>query len=227
MATFILGAIITNVAGSIGGTTLKRNGNYKVIMNKSTGTAYSRSLRNQALSYLGSIFKAWAFLEPSVQADWETQALSFTFPDKFGNLRNLTGRQLFIKLNGQRYQVDTALIDPTTITSVLDPFTISNLTYLTATHSLSLQFTQDPDATIRYLISWEISLQPLRSPTFISRKIGGQALLAGGTTLNVIDFLRNIYPYWTADYKTRVYVQSINDSGFKSVMQSVDMVINP
>ena len=61
MATFKLGAIITDIAGSIGGTTLKRNGSYKVIMNKSSGSAYSPLLQNRALSYLGSIFKAWAF----------------------------------------------------------------------------------------------------------------------------------------------------------------------
>ena len=92
MATFKLGAIITDVAGSIGGTTLKRNGAYKVIMNKSSGTPYSRSYNNPSLQYLPFIFKSWSKLDNAEKAAWNEQALLYTFPDKFGTLLNLLVR---------------------------------------------------------------------------------------------------------------------------------------
>lgn len=52
--------------------------------------------------------------------------LTYTFPDKFGVLRNLTGRQLFIKLNSQRYAYDSTVIDPFMLDSTLPPFLLAD-----------------------------------------------------------------------------------------------------
>ena len=129
MATFKLGAIITDIAGSIGGTTLKRNGSYKVIMNKSSGTPYSRSLNNPSLQYLPYIFKSWSHLSDAEKAAWKEQALLYTFPDKFGTLRNLSGRQLFVKLNAQRWLDIPSFVDVSAISSFTENFTFSFAMY--------------------------------------------------------------------------------------------------
>ena len=124
MATFKLGGIITDIAGSIGGTTLKRNGSYKVIMNKSSGTPYSRSYNNPSLQYLPFIFKSWSRLDDAEKKAWKEQALLYTFPDKFGTLRNLSGRQLFVKLNAQRWLDTPSFVDVSTISSFTENFTL-------------------------------------------------------------------------------------------------------
>ena len=129
MATFKLGAIITDVAGSIGGTTLKRNGAYKVIMNKSSGTPYSRSYNNPSLQYLPFIFKSWSRLSDAEKAAWKEQALLYTFPDKFGTLRTLSGRQLFVKLNAQRWLDTPSFVDVSTISSFTENFTLEWAVY--------------------------------------------------------------------------------------------------
>lgn len=225
MATFKLGMIITDIAGSVGGTTLKRNGTYKVMMNKSTGTAYSRSLQNQALSYLGSIFKAWTFLSDADKSAWETQALNFTFPDKFGTLRNLTGRQLYIKLNGQNYKIDPTPIDPTTIDSELVPFTIDQCIYVVGLNQFTVSVDSLAVSSRTYMVSVELSLQPLRAPTFVARKVIHTFSGAGSTGTDILADLLLNYPYFDSSYNCRVYLQEINSSGFTSVMQEKTMTL--
>jgi hypothetical protein len=226
MATFKLGAIITDIAGSIGGTTLKRNGNYKVIMNKSSGSSYSRALNNRALSYLGSIFKAWAFLEPDVQALWNTQALSFTFPDKFGNLRNLTGRQLYIKLSSQLYGTGLDAPNPATLTSVIPPFTITDAVWNEGANTLFLNMPSE-DGGQYFLFQLEYSLQPLRSPSFVARKVFTVKHFSLTDVYSVLSAIFADYPFINTKYKLRLYVTAINTSGFKSVTQAIDVVIIP
>ena len=225
MATFKLGAIITDIAGSIGGTTLKRNGRYKVIMNKPSGSAYSSLLQNRALSYLGSIFKAWSFLDTATQEAWNTASLSFTFPDKFGTLRSLTGRQLFIKLNSQRYAYNSAVIDPATLDSTLPPFLFTDAQKVPGTNQLFLEIFCEDTSIITYSVMAEVSIQSLKAPTFISRKVFTHVVFQGnGITDVYTPFIAN-FPYYTEEYKARLYVCQLNSSGFKSVIQYKDVRI--
>lgn len=225
MATFKLGAIVTDIAGSIGGTTLKRNGSYRVIMNKTQGSAYSRLLQNKAISYLGSIFKAWAFLDTATKDAWTNAALSYTFPDKFGTLRNLTGRQLFIKLNSQRYAYDTTVIDPTTLDSTLPPFLFTDAQKVPGANQIFLEIFCEDTSIIAYSVMAEVSLKSLHAPTFISRKVFTHVVFQGnGKTDIFTPFIEN-FPYYTEEYNARLYVCQLNESGFKSVIQYKDVRI--
>ena len=225
MATFKLGAIITDIAGSIGGTTLKRNGTYKVIMNKSSGTPYSRSLNNRALGYLPFIFKQWTLLNDLQKNSWNDLALRYTFPDKFGALRNLSGRQLFIKLNAQGYYLNGSLVNPDEITSQLDVYSINQAAFIPELHQFTFAVINDSGNSQYYYVSIELSLQPLRTPTFISRQIVGVYELTGTTGVDILEDILKLYPYYSQAYNARLYVQAINTSGFKSVMQYKDVFV--
>jgi len=101
MAKFILGAIITNIAGSVGGTTLKRAKNGFIMMNKTKGASKNRLLGNPRVTQLASVFSKWSYLSQINKDSWNALAQELWFPDKFGNLKNLSGRELFIKFSGQ------------------------------------------------------------------------------------------------------------------------------
>lgn len=225
MATFKLGAIVTDIAGSIGGTTLKRNGNYKVMMNKSGGSPYSKLLKNNALSYLGNIFKAWSLLDTATQEAWKAQALLYTFPDKFGNLRTLSGRQLFIKLCGQNFKVNREYVDVAGVNAVLPDAEWFQATFYYSTPEFRVRITNPNDASYTFLISIEMSLQPLREPTFISRKSVAIIRDVNSVNANIYNDIIALYPYYNQSYNARVYFQVINASGFKSVMQARDVIV--
>ena len=226
MATFKLGAIITDIAGSIGGTTLKRNRAYKVIMNKSSGTPYSRSYNNPSLQYLPFIFKSWSLLSDAEKAAWKEQALLYTFPDKFGTLRNLSGRQLFVKLNAQRWLDTPSFVDVSTISSFIGNFSIAYAVYAPLAPFFNIGVYGNYSGNQKYYVSLELSLQPLRAPSFISRKIIGvyEFVNTGGT--NILPDVLKAYPFFNQNYNARLYICAVNNSGFKSVWQYKEMLLN-
>lgn len=101
MATFKLGAIITDIRGSIGGSTIRRVGNGHSIYNKQGSQIKSAFAQTSRKNALGNIFGAWYALSEEDQEQWRLNALSYTVKDKFGNNKYLTGRELFTKLNAQ------------------------------------------------------------------------------------------------------------------------------
>lgn len=226
MATFKLGAIVTEIAGSIGGTTFKRNGSSRVMMNKQNGSAYSRLLTNPSLSYLGSIFKRWSYLEPAEKENWNAQALLYTFPDKFGTLRNLSGRQFYIKLNSQAYVLNPTPISASAVSSEVPVFSLDDFVYTIHNGLFKVSTSNYPVLLGTYLYMFEVSLQPLHAPTFVQRAIIDTYTDSANITKDVTTAFKNAFPYWDTNYNVRVYVTTMNASGFRSVMQYKDLVIS-
>lgn len=226
MATFKLGAIITDIAGSIGGTTLKRNGGYKVIMNKSSGSPYSRSYNNPSLQYLPFIFKSWSRLAEPEKAAWKEQALLYTFPDKFGTLRNLSARQLFVKLNAQRWVDTPSFVDVYAISSFTENFTLGNVIYEPLAPFFNISVDGNYSGVQKYYVYLEISLQPLRAPSFVSRKVIGVYELEAGSGTDIFEDVLKAYPFFNKNFNARLYICAVNNSGFKSVLQYKEMFLN-
>ena len=101
MAVIKLGSIVTDIAGSIGGTTFRRTSTGHAVYNKQgrqVKSAFAPASRKNAL---GNIFASWYLLSESEQNQWNTNASKYPLKDKFGNTKYLTGRQLYTKLNAQ------------------------------------------------------------------------------------------------------------------------------
>lgn len=126
MATIKLGAIITEISGSVGGTTFRRGPNFTVMQNKQFGASSNRLLKNKALPKLAGIISAWALLPLAVRNEWKSQALLFQFLDKFGTLKNLSGRQLYIKLQSQSTFSGQGIVNPFTLSGITPSFTVSS-----------------------------------------------------------------------------------------------------
>lgn len=101
MAIMKLGAIVTDAAGSIGGTTLRRGRGNLVVYNKSRGPSLERSYNNPALIKNAHLMNSWGSLSDAEKSSWADAAALFQFPDKFGDLRYLRPRELYIKLQTQ------------------------------------------------------------------------------------------------------------------------------
>lgn len=98
MATFKLGALITEIKGSISGTTLKTFRGSNVMYNKQKRQNLSKNNINSKSFKNGYFFQLWNSLSSSEKNDWIIEASKYQFPDKFGDLKYLTGRQFFIKM---------------------------------------------------------------------------------------------------------------------------------
>ena len=62
MAVVKLGAIITQIAGSIGGWTFRRSQGSTVVYNKPGGASKNRLLLNAAFGNLREVIQGWALL---------------------------------------------------------------------------------------------------------------------------------------------------------------------
>lgn len=101
MAVIKLGSIVTDIAGSIGGTTFRRTSTGHAVYNKQGRQVKSAFAPASRKNELGNIFADWYNLSEGERAQWEKNASVYPLKDKFGNTKYLTGRQLYTKLNAQ------------------------------------------------------------------------------------------------------------------------------
>jgi hypothetical protein len=99
MATIQLSAMFTQIAGSIGGTTFRRN-NGSIIAQRRNGDKLIRTNRTaRALQISGYIMKHWATLDNVEHDFWSALSKTKLYPDKFGVMRNLPPHLFYIKVN--------------------------------------------------------------------------------------------------------------------------------
>ena len=101
MAVARLGALITQLAGSIGGTTIRRSGGNLVMYNRPNGLSLNKLRANVRLPLLTSANKGWGMVPQNEREQFERIARGVQFPDRFGNMRFITPRQVFNKSAGR------------------------------------------------------------------------------------------------------------------------------
>lgn len=136
MATAKLGIIVTEIAGTIGGVTFRRHRGTTVVGIKSVGGAKSILLQNPRLGNLRTLVNNWGLLPVATRDNWDTAALLFTFPDKFGDQRNLSGRELYLKLQGHQIVIGGGALDPTALASAIN-LGVNPLLFISAYGSLN------------------------------------------------------------------------------------------
>lgn len=220
MAIFKLGGLVTAVAGSIGGTTFKRNGTNGAMYNKVKGASKSKTLRNPRLGGIASIFQQWQKFTDAERAAWNSETLNFQFPNKFGTLKNLTDRQFFSKLNIQNLPLGISILDPTGVNAVNPVFSIVAAVINFELEYFTISTTADSIGST-YLFSFEVTQKPIYGPTFISREIAFSAPVDLSINYAVwAEFIAK-FPYYDSTYNVMVYVTAINEFGFKTAPQAL------
>ena len=185
------------------------------MQNKSKGGSKNVLLLNKQLPRLKTFIQEWSLLNSVLRNSWNAQALNFEFVDKFGDLKNLTGRQFFIKQANYCYNVGLPIPEPATLSSVVTDTTANDLDlqlYSTA-YLLFPQMYADTYFTVQI----EILKNEAIKPTFNNRFIifGGVQGLSKELDFGAIFWER--YPYLKVGQLVRAYYTSYNSSGFKSV----------
>lgn len=224
MATIKLGSLITSIAGSIGGTTFRRFSGGVIMSNKVFGASKNRLLKNPALIQLKSVFDKWKLLSLQEKNNWSQIALNYTFPDKFGVYRNITGRQLFTKLVNSCFNVDLPIPLALDVNNVVPIF---NLVDFDIQEGLTAWLKFDVFNTTTILqIQIELIDNLSIKETFTRRKIISTGLV---NSVGEFDFGTQfwaLYPLLTTGQLVRVYFATVNNSGFKSLIQTRIAEIN-
>lgn len=101
MASFQLGAIFTDIAGSVAGTTFRRTPRGVIGYNKQRSQIKSAFAKNNVRIQLSQIFSGYRLLDKATQERWSSLASLYPQKDKFSNTVYYSGREFYTKLNSQ------------------------------------------------------------------------------------------------------------------------------
>jgi hypothetical protein len=153
MAKFLPGSIVSDIRGKHGGLVFSKNrgGNYtrrKVtpVNPKSTSQVTSRALFAQ-------LAQQWRTLTQASQNSWIAAVTGYAKTNIFGDLKNPTGTQLFIKVNANLVVSGGAKITTPAAPKGVSVVTIGALTYTSGTPALSLAYSANVPALTRIIVS--------------------------------------------------------------------------
>lgn len=215
MATIQLGTVITNIAGSVGGQTFRRNGNTITLANKTKGVSRNATLQNLALFQIRQFAQNWNKLSQDDKRIWGTYSTYFLFPDKFGNQRSLSGRMFYIKIQGWNNAIPRTQLDPSEITSFTDNLYLTNFNINTALNAINLTVAGGTDANY-ILIQAEIFTKNIKAEKFTRRKIIFVAQIFAPYMYNIYDEVLAQFPNLKIGDYLRIYISSQNSKGFRT-----------
>lgn len=218
MASIKLGAFVTDIAGSVGGSTFRRSSRNIVLYNKQRRQIKSAFSKNSVKSKIGIIFASWNLLSQVERDGWNLKGSQYVFRDKFGNNVYLSGRELFNKLNTQLIPFS----DSADLNNWHDNLQIAVVTSVNFTNSnnhLIVQF--DRACSEGYL---RISAYPLRygAGTKPSQKFFpfSVSIVDGESSVNVISDFEKAFPFASSGQKFGFNIQFFSLSGFESSVQA-------
>lgn len=221
MAKILLSGVVTAIVGSIGGTTFKRTPYGFSFGKKSLGFTKNKSLSNKALGYLAQVRNDWKNLTFPEQEAWNEKALTVKFPDKFGNLINLSGRMLFIKSWATLIQSGSVIKSAADFNTNIDAFTIDTNTIDIGIDKVEFDITSSSSGQWYYF-----QLQPVRDklqpPSFTRRFICLRQNKARNFTVNLFTELKEQFGPLVVGSWYRVYVTPVNNGGYAGTPISIN-----
>jgi hypothetical protein len=215
MATVKLGAFVTGIAGSIQGTTFRRNRGNVIMQSNPRGGSNSKLLQNKNLIQIAGLGQIWNALTPVERSNWYDLAQTYPQSDKWGNVRTLTAREMFYKLSGSLIPVGLPPPVPNAADNTLPTITIVapatsgaaayNITFSESIGAGSLLF------QVNKVRSTATSF------TFTRRKISKVLPFPIDGVINCIDAITSVYPSLKVGDFFHVYFRVMNVYGFRGV----------
>lgn len=220
MANIKLGMIITDIQGSVGGSTFRRTPRGVILYNKQGTQIKSAFAIASRKNQLGNIFSAWQNLDLSVKTYWNEQAALYPQKNKFGSEVYLTGRQFFTKLSAQmlpaQEPVQISPLDDRLSTSILQ-----NIACIPASEVLTIAF----DTAIEDFFLF-VSVYPLRKGARVKPhahfKRTYAKLVTGLAEINIWNAFNVQYPLAVVGDKFGANIQMCSKSGVLTSVQALE-----
>ena len=220
MANIKLGMVITDIQGSVGGSTFRRTPRGVILYNKQGTQIKSAFAPASRKNQLGNVFSAWQNLSPSEQTYWNNQASLYPQKNKFGSDVYLTGRQFFTKLSAQMLPAQA----PVQTSKLDDRLSASILQYIKcvpASKELIIEFDTAIDDFFVY-----VSVYPLRKGARVKPhahfKRTYAKVVSGLAKINIWNEFNVQYPLAVVGDKFGANIQMCSYSGFLTSVQALE-----
>lgn len=113
-STQLSGIGVTDLRGSIGGTTWQLNANGLFSRNKPNGTQPNTNSQLEAQAIFKTVQDYWAVLNDTQRLEWIAAAASPAgqYSNRLGQIKNYTGQQYFMKTNLAAYSTSFPITSP-------------------------------------------------------------------------------------------------------------------
>lgn len=222
MAVVKLGAIITGIAGSIGGWSFRRSQGSTVVYNRPRGGSKNRLLLNQALGSLRGVIQSWAALSVGSRNGWKNATGLFLFPDKFGTMRSLNARMFYIKLTARRDLIGQASPNPNTLDSTVIVNSIVAGSIVTG--GIKQLEMNNLAADTDYIVQIEKVKNDSIAPTFTRRKMLMHTQLGVSVDITFTAEFDALFPNAVVGENYIVYVTGQNSDGFRATPLAIKIL---
>lgn len=111
MARIIYGALVTEIKGSIGGTTFQSNAYGFTVKNKPRQKKPKTELQNRSKIYMGAAAQAWSTIGATGRSEWDAWAAANPQYAKNNPTAVLSGYAVFVRVLQQKYLRDGDIAD--------------------------------------------------------------------------------------------------------------------
>lgn len=224
MATAKLSGFVTEIAGSVGGTTFKRSPYGLVIINKSRGASKNRLLNNSGFLELQSLRNQWQYLTTGLKEGWNTKATEVSFPNKFGDMVYISGYQLYIKANHILFKLDLTINDPEEFATTWEDFEITDFVINEPEKVCDVQIETGEVSQI-FAFRFDVTRGPLKKPIYNRSE---KLLLVDDSDKFTVDLTAEFYakyPNCKSGDHVRVYVSTTSRKGATSPEKILETII--
>lgn len=228
MARVTLSGVITDINGSIGGWTFQDSLAGKTVRIRPVQHGKGSSAQLDSHFFPTQIRYGWSLATSSQQGDWIAWAAATPFTDIYGNVKSLSGYQLFASCVLHAFLQDTffGLDAPSAVPApdALEAFTIGMSSTV-----LSLEWAMAFDHPDHHL--WVFATPPVGASAPTNRRLYKlMAIIDNPNTasLDITAYWEALYPYlWTSIYNNSDYYLHLraflvrDDSGLTSLAQIV------
>ena len=220
------GAIVTDGRGKIGGHVASKNRAGAYLRTKVTPTNPNTVAQVQARNILASISQLWQTLTDSQRSGWNDAVKEWGTTDIFGDIKNPSGINLFVKINANLISVGfPQLLDvpkKMEVPSVL----IASANYIISTDEVFFGFDSSNANGVRALIRATPTLSP--GVSFVKsqfRVIGSEVVI--GNSLSILDAYSAKFSVPLVGANVYANVQFVLPNGQKTIEQKVKIQVVP
>lgn len=134
------GAIVTDGRGKIGGHVASKNRAGAYLRTKVTPSNPNTVAQMQARSILASLSQRWQTLSESQRSGWNDAVKEWGTTDIFGDIKNPSGINLFVKLNANLISVGLPQVSDVPAKSEIPAVIVMDAVYRISTDTITITF---------------------------------------------------------------------------------------
>lgn len=217
MAQIQLGTIITDIKGSIAGTTFRKSQHAISVYNKIGRNFKNSSKRNSKKGVFANTSNDYNNLTDEQLAWWQNNAKRFKFLNKFGNEVIITARQLFMKLNLNLSVTGVSVPNTGSMVSEVQTTSIESVTINTTSQTATINITNTVDNCYICFAAKVVS-KGRTTPNINKTEIIASFYKSRDMYFDIENEFFAKYPFVVAAQKIQISCYTINDFGFKSAI---------